>query len=49
MSNGDKGSTKQDTKKKGITGSSSDEGTAKVGSGSGGPPPGNVPPKPKKP
>lgn len=47
MSNGDKGSTKQDTKKKGITGSTSDEGQAKVGGGTGGPPPGDPKPKPK--
>lgn len=49
MSNG-KGPTQQDSPKKGIAGSTSDDGTTKLGGGSGSgnpPPPGNVPPKPK--
>lgn len=48
MSNGDKGSTKQDSNKKGIAGASSDEGDAKAGSGGGGGTPSGTP-KPKKP
>ncbi|HWN42209.1 MAG TPA: hypothetical protein VNW71_08300 [Thermoanaerobaculia bacterium] len=42
-----KGSTKQDSKKKGVAGSTSDDGKPKAGSGSGEPPPGDMRPKPK--
>jgi hypothetical protein len=43
-----KGSTKQGSTKKGIAGSTSDDGKPKAGSGSGEPPPGNVHPKKPK-
>lgn len=44
-----KGNTQQDTRKKGMAGATVDDGTAKAGSGSGtgGTPSGNVPPKDK--
>jgi hypothetical protein len=42
-----KGSTKQDSKKKGMAGATSDDGKPKAGSGTGEPPPGNVKPKNK--
>ncbi len=42
-----KGSMKPNSNKKGIAGSTSDDGKPKAGSGSGEPPPGGVHPKPK--
>jgi hypothetical protein len=45
--NDTKDSTKPDSNKKGIAGSTSDDGKPKAGSGSGEPPPGDVDPRPK--